>query len=95
MGDTLQGIDLLEVAHALEVLKRAGFSLSEPVRPFRSVTIAEAAERLACSQDWVRDNLAEFRGAWRLGSAIRLPEEDLEAVARRRRIFSGSQGGQA
>lgn len=93
MGATLQGIDLLEVAAALDVLKRAGFSLSEPVKPFRSVTIAEAAERLACSQDWVRDNLQEFRGAFRLGSAIRLPEEDLERVARSRRIFSGGKQG--
>lgn len=35
----------LDVAAALEVLHRAGFSLVEP-RPFRSVSVATAAERL-------------------------------------------------
>lgn len=84
-----------DVEAALQVLARAGFSFSEPVRPFRSVSIATAAERLECSQDWVRDHLEEFRGAFRLGSVIRIPEDDIERVARARRVFSGPQGGRA
>lgn len=50
------------VARALEVLQRAGFSLVPPVRPFRAVSIREAAERLGCSQDWVRRVFAGGQG---------------------------------
>jgi hypothetical protein len=80
-----------EVQNALAALERAGFSVAvmAPAQPFRMVSVATAAERLAVSQDWVRDNLEEFRGACRLGSVIRIPESDLAAVARRRRIFAG------
>lgn len=34
------------------------------------------------------NHLEEFRGAFRLGSAIRIPEDDLERVARARRVFA-------
>ena len=82
----------MSVPEAIETLRAAGFGLAEPVKPFRAVSIAGAAERLQCSQDWIREHLAEFRGAFRLGSAIRIPEEDLERVARARRIFVGGNG---
>jgi excisionase family DNA binding protein len=81
-------VTIAGVAGALDLLQRAGFSLVSPQPPaWRALTVAEAAERLACSEDWVRENLREFRGAFRLGSAIRVPAADVEAVARRRRIF--------
>ena len=79
----------MSVEDAIQVLAGAGFSLATPVKPFRAVTVSVAAERLGCSQDWVREHLEEFRGAFRLGTAIRVPEEDIERVARSRRVFAG------
>jgi excisionase family DNA binding protein len=77
---------------AITVLRAAGWALVQPPAPFRAVSVAEAAERLGCSQDWVRAHLAEFRGAFRLGTAIRIPEEDIPRVARSRRVFAGGTG---
>lgn len=91
--------EVARVAGALEVLQRAGFSLVQSSaiqaqqEPWRALTVGQVAERLACSEDWVRANLREFKGAFRLGSAIRVPAADVEAVARRRRIFDlGGRG---
>lgn len=82
------------VAAALAVLKGAGFSLvaAEPSKPFRCLSVAETAAQLRVSERWVRDNLEQFRGAFRLGSTIRIPERDLESVARRSRIFADLEG---
>lgn len=49
----------MKVEIALAVLARAGFSVSEPMKPFRAVSIATAAARMECSQEWVRRNLDE------------------------------------
>lgn len=72
---------------ALETLAVAGFSVVQPAKPFQALSPAEAASRLGCSTAWVRRHLDEFRGAFRVGSVVRIPESDLETFARRARVL--------
>ena len=74
------------IAHALSVLRDAGFAV---VGPVRYLTVADAAGALAVSgttiRKWVREG--RFPGASMLpGGDLRIPASDLEAIAQAGRL---------
>lgn len=74
------------IAHALSVLRDAGFAV---VGPVRYVTVADAAAALAVSGTTIRKWVREGRlpGASMLpGGDLRIPASDLEALAQAGRL---------
>ena len=80
------------MSEAIQVLRQAGAVIHMPGPPRRAFSLGEAGEQLGVSARWMREHLAEFPHAYRLpggganGGELRIPERDLEAFEKRRRI---------
>lgn len=82
----------MSVEQAIQVLRAAGavVQIAPPAR--RAYSLREAGTQLGVSADWMRDHLHEFPHAYRLpggganGGELRIPERDLEAFEKRRRV---------
>lgn len=85
-----------ELVNAIEILKKAGAVFCLPPAPGRSLTVAQLEERIQFGRTWIMDNLREFPNAWRApgggrnGGELRIPERDVVAFEKRRRVFSSS-----
>lgn len=53
----------------------------------RHLSLKSVAARLDCSINFLREHLADFPGAWRMGDTVRIPVKDIIALANARRIF--------
>lgn len=81
----------ITIEQALTALAARGFFF-EAVDSRRSLTLQAVAERIGFSRAWVADHLAEFPNAWRApgggmnGGELRVPERDVLAFERRRKV---------
>lgn len=75
----------MELRDAIETLTRAGAVFCLPTD--KHLSIAEAASRLDCSEDWLRKHKSEFPNLWRMpGGELRFPVADIEGLAKRNRL---------
>lgn len=75
----------MSLEDAIKTLAEAGAVFSLPSA--KHLSLAEAAKRLDCSTKWVREHKQEFPNAWRMpGGELRIPETDVDALAKRNRL---------
>lgn len=85
-----------ELVNAIEILKKAGAVFCLPPDSGRSLTLKQVQERIQFGRTWILSNLHEFPNAWRApgggenGGGLRIPERDVVAFEKRRRVFSSS-----
>jgi hypothetical protein len=77
-----------EICRAVETLQAAGAVFALPAGSrVQVLSIADAAEALSVSRDWVRDHLDEFPAASQLpGGLIRIPIRDVDSLLDRTRM---------
>lgn len=80
----------MELDEAIKTITAAGGVFTAP--PESHLSLKAAAKRMDCAPKWIREHLGEFPNAWRMPSAggggeIRIPERDVDALAKKRRLL--------